>query len=235
MITLSAGEQRLLALLLRYAGHYGPESCWPKRFTIAKELKVSQRQVTRWTSSLVAFGAIERIDRGQASNKYRILWNSELLKNQLVPIYHRHVSAFVSIRENAAKVKQMRLLKSIPAGTRVSAAPFHLSPPTPHRGHHPMQMPDYYRTAAEQKLWRMAARWISENNPDLSLYTADRCAPIMELLDRAGASELPEDGPLPAITWPPADLPTMERLPARKTAASAGFVRELQRLKGGNE
>jgi hypothetical protein len=96
-------------------------------------------------------------------------------------------------------------------------------------------MPTYYLTEREQKLWRMAARWISDNNPDLSMYSADICAPIMELLDKAGAADLPEFAPLPAIAWPPIDLPSMGRLPARKKAASAslGFVRELQRMKDG--
>ena len=95
-----------------------------------------------------------------------------------------------------------------------------------------MQMPEYYRTAEEQKLWRMAARWISENNPDLSLYTADRCAPIMELLDRAGALDLPKDGPLPAIAWPPEATPLqklaepVERKPVQSlTAEQYEFLR----------
>lgn len=64
-----------------------------------------------------------------------------------------------------------------------------------------MQMPDYYKTPGEQKLWRMAQRWISVNNPNLTGYS-DLCSPIMYALEAAGALNLPEDGPLPMITWP---------------------------------
>ncbi len=96
-----------------------------------------------------------------------------------------------------------------------------------------MQMPEYYRTASEQKLWRMAARWISENDPDLTGYP-DRCAPIMYALEKAGALDLPEDGPLPMITWPAFEAAPLvklaeavERKPVRSlTAEQYEFLRQ---------
>jgi hypothetical protein len=90
----------------------------------------------------------------------------------------------------------------------------------------------YANDPIAQKLWRMAQRWIAINNPDLSEVTGDKARPIMYALEAAGVLDLPEDGPLPLITWPQLEaLPVIAREPARKTAASAGFVRELQRMK----
>lgn len=68
-------------------------------------------------------------------------------------------------------------------------------------------MPEYYTTFEDQKLWRMAQRWIHEHKPDLAGYH-DRAAPIMQLLEAAGAAKLPETGPLPEIAWPPKIKPT---------------------------
>lgn len=204
MITLSRGEQQVLAFLLRKAAIYGPENCWPKRWSIAKDLGVKSRTATRRIASLVAFGAIKRIGRGPASTKYRILWNQELLKEQIGSAFPRDVSAFGSALSNSRKVKQIRLVKPEKAAPIGSASPS-ICPPTPPRTTD-MQMPDYYRTSEDQKLWRMAARWIAQNNPDLSVYP-DRCAPIMTLLEAAGALSLPEDAELPAINWPPEATP----------------------------
>lgn len=66
-----------------------------------------------------------------------------------------------------------------------------------------MSMPEMYASdAAAQKLWRMAQRWIAANSPDLTAVSGDKARPIMYALESVGALDLPEDGPLPMISWP---------------------------------
>jgi hypothetical protein len=95
-----------------------------------------------------------------------------------------------------------------------------------------MEMPTYYTEPADQKLWRMAVRWIQEHQPDLGAYTMDRAAPIMELLERAGARDLPEDAALPAIHWPPRDLPARARHADAKPPSMALALAQLSRKLG---
>jgi hypothetical protein len=228
---LSRDERAALAFLMRTAAKYGPEKCWPSIYSIGVDIGKKRRTVSTILTSLVAFGIVERIPRGPAKSKYRILLNSEQLNSIFCAAFKNDCAAYCAALTNSAKVKEIRLVKPRKSRAICVASPS-LCPPTPRRSNHAMTMPEYYLTPDEHKLWRMAARWISENNPDLTGYP-DRCAPIMGLLDRAGALTLPEDGPLPAIVWPPAA--TAEMQPARKPTASAGFVRELQRQKIGGE
>lgn len=230
---LSRDERAALAFLMRVAAKFGPDKCWPTIYSIGLSIGKKRRSVSRIMTALTAFGIIDRIGRGPESNRYAFLLNSEQLTEIIGAAFRKDGAAFGAACENSRKVKQITLVKSRKSRAFGAASPS-LCPPTPPRSN-AMTMPDYYLTPRDQKLWRMAARWISANNPDLSRYTADPCAPIMELLDKAGAADLPENAPLPQITWPPADLPSLGRalsnLPGRKPSTSAGFVRELQRLK----
>jgi hypothetical protein len=75
------------------------------------------------------------------------------------------------------------------------------------------EMPTMYEhDPVAQKLWRMAQRWIAMNNPDLSSLSGDKARPIMYALEKAGALNLPEDGPLPMITWPALEATPLVKL-----------------------
>jgi len=212
---LSRGAYKCLKAIKSYDFMRRGWSC-PAHDTLAKDLSVSERQIKRYVSELTRKSYLFPKRRPNASSLYYF----GCAKGQNVPtVGTENVPADVP-----ADVPTIQLFLMPPKG---------LARKPPAKEYTTMTMPSYYVTLKEQKLWRMAARWIAERNPDLSMYTADRCAPIMELLDKAGAADLAEDAPLPEIAWPPADLPILARDPQRKTAASAGFVRELQRMKNG--
>lgn len=67
---LNAGQRLTLVSLGEWANDDGV--CWPSHDTIAKRVGVGRRQVIRIIDQLETMGVIERIERKQYSNKYRI-------------------------------------------------------------------------------------------------------------------------------------------------------------------
>jgi DNA-binding transcriptional MocR family regulator len=67
---LNAGQRLTLVSLGEWANDEGV--CWPSHDTIAKRVGVGRRQVIRIIEQLEAMGVIERIERKQYSNKYRV-------------------------------------------------------------------------------------------------------------------------------------------------------------------
>jgi len=67
---LNAGQRLTLVSLGEWANDDGV--CWPSHDTIAKRVGVGRRQVIRIIDQLESMGAIERIERKQYSNKYRV-------------------------------------------------------------------------------------------------------------------------------------------------------------------
>lgn len=208
---LSRGAYRCLKAVKSYDFQKRGWSC-PSHNTLSKDLSVSTRQIKRYIAELTKKSYVFPRRRPNSSSLYHFGYG----KPQNVPtVGTENVPAGVP-----ADVPTIQLVLKHHNGT-----PATLTKKPPAKEHRTiMEMPTYYTNATDQKLWRMAARWIIQNNPDLGAYTADRCAPIMEQLERAGAANLPEDAPLPAISWPPADLPKIAQ-PSRKPAASADLLR----------
>ncbi len=67
---LNAGQRLTLVSLGEWANADGV--CWPSHDTIAKRVGVGRRQVIRIIEQLEALGVVERIERQQYSNKYRV-------------------------------------------------------------------------------------------------------------------------------------------------------------------
>ena len=67
---LNAGQRLTLVSLGEWANEDGV--CWPSHDTIAKRVGVGRRQVIRIIDQLESMGVIERIERKQYSNKYRV-------------------------------------------------------------------------------------------------------------------------------------------------------------------
>ena len=67
---LNAGQRLTLVSLGEWANDDGV--CWPSHDTIAKRVGVGRRQVIRIIDQLESMGVIERIERKQYSNKYRV-------------------------------------------------------------------------------------------------------------------------------------------------------------------
>jgi DNA-binding transcriptional ArsR family regulator len=233
---LSRDERAALAFLMRTAAKFGPEKCWPTVYSIGLAIGKKRRTVSRVMTALAAFGIIERIERGPESNRYRMLLNSDQLTEIIGAAFRKDGAAFGAACEKALKVKEITLVKPRKSRANCAASPS-LCPPTPQRRNPMSQMPEMYaHDPIAQKLWRMAQRWIALNNPDLTEVTGDKSRPIMYALEGAGALDLPEDGPLPMITWPQLEAaPLISPAPTRKTAASAGFVRELKRQTAGGD
>jgi len=196
---LSRDERAALAFLLRTAAKFGPEKCWPKIYSIGVAIGKKRRTVTTILTSLVAFGIIERIERGCRATRYRILLNSEQLNSIFCVAFRNDCAAYCAAMTNSSKVKEMTLVKARKSRAICAASPS-LCPPTPPK-ETTMQMPDFLTLPSEQKLWRMAQRWITENKPPL--ITGLDVGPIMMQLEGAGALDLAEDAPLPEIVWPP--------------------------------
>jgi hypothetical protein len=233
---LSRDERVALAFLMRTAAKFGPEKCWPTVYSIGLAVGKKRRSVSRIMTNLTAFGIIERIERGPESNRYRMLLNSEQLTEIIGAAFRKDGAAFGAACQKALKVKEITLVKPRKSRAFGAASPS-LCPPTPQRRNLMAEMPSMYENdPAAQKLWRMAQRWIALNNPDLTEVSGDKARPIMYALEAAGALDLPEDGPLPMITWPALEAtPLVSSAPTRKTAASAGFVRELKRQTAGGD
>jgi DNA-binding transcriptional MocR family regulator len=213
---LSRGAYRLLKSIKAYDFQRRGWSC-PGQDTLAKDLRVSERQIQRYLAELSRKSYLRIRRRPNSSSLY---YFSSGKRQNVGTDPTKNVGTDV-----VADVGTIHLLLK-----HVNTTP--RKPPA--KEFTTMTMPEYYLTLKEQKLWRMAARWIAENNPDLGMYTADRCAPIMELLDKAGAAELPEDGPLPAITWPPAHQPVFAD-PIRKPVSSQRVVEYFRRMKESGE
>ena len=100
------------------------------------------------------------------------------------------------------------------------------------------KMPEMYRgDPPTEKLWRAAQRWIALNKQ--ALITALDVPKIMQLLEAAGALELPEDAPLPAIIWPPEGSPLLNlaeavtEVTARKPMGiEQGIIEQVRRQIG---
>ncbi len=214
---LSRGAYKCLKAIKSYDFQKRGWSC-PNQNTLAKDLRVTERQIQRYIAELTRKSYVFPQRRPNSSSLY--YFNGGKAQNVGTdPTRNVGTAVVADVGTIQLILKQHNTTPRKPPAKEFTT----------------MQMPSYYLTLKDQKLWRMAARWISVHNPDLAMYTSDRCAPIMELLDRAGAADLAEDGPLPEIAWPPADLPIIAREPQRKLAASAGFVRELQRMKNGGD
>jgi len=67
---LNAGQRLTLVSLGEWANDEGV--CWPSHDTIAKRVGVGRRQVIRIIEQLEEMGVIERLERKQYSNKYRV-------------------------------------------------------------------------------------------------------------------------------------------------------------------
>jgi hypothetical protein len=94
----------------------------------------------------------------------------------------------------------------------------------------------YEHDPAAQKLWKMARRCIAENNYDVSAISGDHCRPVMYALEAAGALNLPEDAPLPAITWPPeATHAKTATVPRKPMGIAESDLENLRRHIGGTE
>lgn len=225
---LSRDERAALAFLLRTAAKFGPEKCWPKIYSIGLAIGKKPRTITRIMTALIAFGIIERVRRGPESSRYRILLNLEQLIEIIGLSFRKDGVAFGVSLQNAGKVKEITAVKARKRHAIGVSSPS-LCPPTPPKLASPatsdprsnkMQMPYFYTTVDDQKLWRMAQRWIAINDPDLSGVPGDKATPIMHALEAAGALKLPEDGPLPMITWAPLEaVPLVRAARHVKTAA----------------
>jgi DNA-binding transcriptional MocR family regulator len=204
-LILSRGAHRCLKFIKSYDFQRRGWSC-PSQTTLAKDLGVDLRTVKRYVAELTRKSYLLARRRPNSSSVYSF----GVRKGQNVPAkVTQNVPADVP-----ADVPTIQLFLMQPNGPAQTA-----QKPTQEFAF--MDMPAYYTTEDDRKLWRMAARWIVQNNPDLGAYSFDRAAPIMELLEAAGAANLPENGPLPAIVWPPADLPARARHPDAKPPAAA--------------
>jgi hypothetical protein len=217
---LSRGAYRCLKAIKAYDFQRRGWSC-PGHDTLAKDLCVSERQIKRYVAELTRKSYVFPKRRPNSSSLY--YFGCE--KGQNVPT---------------------KGTENVPTGVPadVPTIQLFLMPPNDLRKKPPatelttMQMPDYYRTPDEQKLWRMAQRWIAENKPPL--ITALDIGPIMTQLERAGALTLPEDGPLPRITWPALEAAPLLKLaqavepkPERKPMGLAQADIEFLRRKTG--
>jgi hypothetical protein len=241
---LSRDERAALAYLLRIATKFGAENCRPKRFRIAQAINRSARHTSKVLVGLEAFQAIEREREGSTAIKYRILWNEKTLRSAFCSAYDKDCAAFCAAhlceQVNGGNFWIKRPLKGRNAEQNAaqSCSALLLSPPpNPPRKDPMSEMPDYYRgDLAAEKLWRAAQRWIALNNPDLSAVSGDRARPIMYALEAAGYLDMPEDGPLPAIAWPPEAISQKSNIPARKPMGIASAdIEALRRQIGRTE
>lgn len=179
---LSRGAYRCLKAIKAYDFMKRGWSC-PGHDTLAKDLRVSERQIKRYVAELTRKSYVFPKRRPNSSSLY--YFGCE--KGQNVPTKGtQNVPTGVP-----ADVPTIQLFLMPPKG---------LPQNTPRKETAVPEPPDYLKTPTELKLWRMTHRWISENKPPL--ITALDYGTIMTRLERAGALDLPEDGPLPMITWP---------------------------------
>jgi hypothetical protein len=87
---LNAGQRLTLVSLGEWANDEGV--CWPSHDTIAKRVGVGRRQVIRILEQLEAMGVVERIERKQYSNKYRVRCDIAMShpkpKSDVTPVAH---------------------------------------------------------------------------------------------------------------------------------------------------
>lgn len=186
---LSRGSYRFLKILKSYDFQGCGWSC-PGQDTLAKDLRVSGRQIKRYVAELTQKGYISVSPRPNASNKYTFLQNVPTGGTQNVP------------PDVPPDVPTIHLILKTPNAKGPTASQSRESSMS--------EMPYYYTTSEDQKLWRMAQHWIAANNPDLSAVTGDKARPIMYALEAAGGRSLPENADLPAISWPPEATPKPE-------------------------
>ena len=216
---LSRGAHRALKFIKSYDFQKRGWSC-PRQETLAKDLCVDQRTVKRYVAELVAKRYLSATRRPNSSSIYRF----GLRSGQNVPTKGtQNVPADVP-----ADVPTIQLF------LKQTNAPPSDQPRTPKTRIAHMEMPDYYTTPNDRKLWSMAARWIQLNNPDLSAIGGDKAAPIMHALEMAGALQLAEDAPLPMIAWPalqalPIIVPPARKPPTREDLERLGDA--IRRLK----
>ncbi len=193
---LSRGAYRCLKHLKTYDFQKRGWAC-PSVATLMADMDRGERQIKRYVAELTRKCYLEVSRRPNASNKYTFLVNVTTDVTQNVPA------------DVPADVTTIQLfLKHVNQDAPRA--------PKTQKEFAFMEMPYYYTDLQDRKLWRMAARWIAQNNPNLAAYSMDRAAPIMELLELAGARDLAEHAPLPAITWPPVDFAARGRHPDAK-------------------
>lgn len=209
---LSRGAYRCLKAIKAYDFQRRGWSC-PGHDTLAKDLCVSERQIKRYVAELTRKSYLFPKRRPNSSSLY--YFGCE--KGQNVPTKGtQNVPTDVP-----ADVPTIQLFLMPPKGLPRKQT---TTTPNPYQElTRSMKIPAYLRTPEEQKLFRMAQRWIRENKPPL--ITPLDIGPIMTALERAGASSLSEDGTLPAIGWPPEANPlvklaeAVERKPMRSLTA----------------
>lgn len=199
---LSRTERRVYLKLKHFC--FGKDYTIARQSTIAEGLKLSVPTVKRAMSQLTKKGWISTKRRGNSTTKKTILGDPFRRQNKSGVTYQMQFNLIP------------RTTKSDPPDdpsddpsiyNSMEASPGSRAPkPTllkiPPRRKDPMsQMPEMYRGhAPTEKLWRGSQRWIVHN--DTILITALDVPKIMQLLEAAGYLEMPEDGPLPMITWP---------------------------------
>lgn len=210
---LSRGAYRLLKAIKSYDFRSRGWSC-PGQDTLAKDLKVGERTIKRYVAELRAKNYLAVNRRPNSSSLYRFGVRS----GQNVPTEGtENVPAGVP-----AGVPTIQLFL-----TGSNSSPVPTRKPPAKETSRMAQMPEYYKTSKDQKLWRMAQRWIHENKPDLAGYL-DHAAPIMSLLEAAGALDLAEADPLPTIPWPPAKRPTLDTVRIQRPPSN--LERELSAI-----
>lgn len=211
---LTRTERRLYLSMKRFC--FGKDHTIASQETLADDLKVSVPTVKRATAGLVKKGWISTERRGNSTVKKTILGDPSRRARKPGITYQMQFNLIPRAEKSdppddppddppiynsleaspGSQTKKPLLLKTRPAKETMAT------------------MPEMYANdPAAQKLWRMAQRWIALNSPDLTAVPGDKATPIMYALEAAGALNLPEDGPLPMITWP-----GLEEIPLVKLA-----------------
>jgi hypothetical protein len=196
---LSRGAYKCLKYIKSYDFQRRGWSC-PSHETLGKDLSVSTRQIKRYVAELTRKSYVFPQRRPNSSSLY--YFGSG--KGQNVPTKGtENVPTDVP-----TDVPTIQLFIMPPKG---------LPRKPPAKDPNPylelirrMIMPAFLTTPNEQKLWRGAQRWIAENKPPF--ITALDIGPLMKRLEDAGYLNLPEDGPLPRITWPALEATPLVKL-----------------------